>query len=142
MPKRKPHDCAHELRTAGLRATPARKAILNLLETVQKPLEVSVILEHLKQKRIPADPATVFRIMNTFTEKSIAATVQLGDSVARYELSNRRHHHHLVCEDCGNVEDIDGCPLDDIEKTVQKKNRFFIKRHSLEFYGLCASCKK
>lgn len=138
--KRKSHDYGSELRAAGLRATPARKAILKLLETVRTPLEVSIIFEKIKHEGVRTDPATVFRIMNTLTEKGVTTIVQLGDSTARYELSSRKHHHHLVCEACGKIEDMPGCPLADIEKDARKKKRFIVKKHALEFYGLCVGC--
>lgn len=136
------HDCKDELNASSLRATPARIALMNLLESTDKPLDVQAMIRYLHKKEIQTDPATVFRIVNMFAEKGLVKPIQLNEGKFRYELATRADHHHFICEHCGTVEDISDCNIDLIEKNITKKKGLLIKRHSLEFFGLCKVCQQ
>ncbi len=134
------HDCKDELREVDLRATPARVAVMSFLEKSDQPIDVTSVINHLNVKGIKADPATVFRIMNTLTQKGITIPVQFQEGKTRYELSNKEDHHHLICENCGKVEDVSDTIVPTLEKQIKKKYGFKVLRHSLEFFGLCPAC--
>lgn len=136
------HDCKDELNASSLRATPARIALMSFLESTDKPLDVQTMISYLNKKEIKTDPATVFRIVNMFTEKGLVKPIQLNEGKLRYELAARADHHHFICEGCGAVEDISDCNIDLIEKNITKKKGLLIKRHSLEFFGLCQLCQQ
>jgi Fur family ferric uptake transcriptional regulator len=136
------HNCKEELKNVGLKATPARLALLKLFEKTEKPLDVSVMQKYLNKHDVDIDPATVFRIINMFTQKGITKQVQLGEGKFRYELSSREDHHHLICEECGDIEDISDCDIESLEKQINKKKKFLVKRHSLEFFGVCKKCQR
>lgn len=138
----KQHNCKNELREAELRATPARVAVMNFLEKTNQPVDVNSVINYLNVKRINTDPATVFRIMNVLTQKGITTRIEFQEGKTRYELARKIHHHHLVCEACGRIENISGQFLCALEKEIQNKHKFLVKRHSLEFFGLCADCQK
>jgi Fur family ferric uptake transcriptional regulator len=138
----KQHDCKDELQEASLKATPARIAVLNFLESIEHPVDVNAILVYLKQKNIDADPATIFRMMHDFLQKGITRQIQFQEGKARYELSNKRHHHHLICSNCGKVEEVEGDFLKAMEEKIYKDKKFRVKDHSLEFFGLCEDCQK
>ena len=136
------HDCKDELNASSLRATPARIALMNLLESTDKPLDVQAMIRYLHKKEIQTDPATVFRIVNMFAEKGLVKPIQFNEGKSRYELATRADHHHFICEGCGAVEDVSDCKIDSIEKSIMKKKGLLIKRHSLEFFGLCNLCQQ
>lgn len=136
------HDCKDELNASSLRATPARVALMNLLESTDKPLDVQTMIEYLEKKDIKTDPATVFRIVNMFTERGLLKSVQLNEGKFRYELSAKGEHHHLICEKCGSIEDISDCNIQALENDIQKKKQFLVKRHALEFFGVCSLCQQ
>jgi len=136
------HDCKEELNQMELRATPARVAILQLLEFTKEPIDVTTVIEHLQKEDIATDPATVFRIMNMFTQKGIAIPIQFQEGKTRYELAGKIHHHHLVCENCGKVEDISISIIPTLEKEIQKKTELFNQKTFLEFFGVCSDCQK
>jgi Fur family ferric uptake transcriptional regulator len=125
-----------------LRATPARIAILSFLNQTDEPSDVKRIIGHLNKEKIKTDPATVFRIMNILIEKGIITEVYFDDGKARYEMADRKHHHHLVCESCGRIQDISSDPALILEKEIVKRYGFLVKRHSLEFFGVCVNCQK
>ena len=135
------HDCKDELRSFDLKATPARLGVLKLLETSDKPLDVAAIINYLEQHDIEADQATVFRIINLFTEKGLTKQIHLNEGKFRYELASREDHHHLICESCGMLEDI-SCSVEEIDQEIKQKKGFTVSHHSLEFYGICKNCQK
>jgi Fur family transcriptional regulator, ferric uptake regulator len=136
------HDCKTELNEVALRATPARMKLMHLLEKSDKPLDVQTMIDYLKEKDIQTDPATVFRIVNMFTEKGLIKPIQLNEGKFRYELSSKADHHHLVCTGCGQIQDISDCNIEVLESHIEKKKHFKVTSHVLEFYGLCADCQK
>jgi Fur family ferric uptake transcriptional regulator len=138
----KRHDCKDELQEVSLKATPARIAVMRFLESVDRPVDVNSILDYLRQKDVDTNPATIFRMMNDFLQKGITKQIQFQEGKARYELSNKRHHHHLICTNCGKVEEVEGDFLKSMEDKIYKDKKFKVKNHSLEFFGLCATCQK
>jgi Fur family ferric uptake transcriptional regulator len=138
----KQHNCKEELQEASLKATPARIAVLKFLEATDQPVDVNSIISYLRQKNVDIDPATIFRMMHDFMQKGITKQIQLNEGKARYELSNKRHHHHLICTNCGKIEEVEGDFLKQMEEEIYKDKKFRVKDHSLEFFGLCADCQK
>ena len=136
------HDCKVELNEVNLRATPARMHLMYLLETSDKPLDVQAMIDYLKEKNIETDPATVFRIVNTFTEKGLTKQIQFQEGKFRYELASKAEHHHLVCTRCGQIQDISDCNIDVLENHIEMKKKFKVTSHALEFFGICADCQK
>lgn len=136
------HDCKNELNEVELRATPARLALMELLESTDKPVDVQTMIGFLERRGIKADPATVFRIVNMFTEKGLTKQIQLQEGKARYELATQSDHHHLVCTKCGDIQDISDCNIGALEKDIEKRKGFKVTSHSLEFFGICQSCQR
>lgn len=134
------HDCKEELHNADLRVTPARLGVLEFLEHSKAPVDVSMVAAYLQKHRIPADEATVFRILHSFTQKGITKSIQFHESKLRYEYAGKPSHHHFVCEKCGTIQDVTGCTVDILEKDIERKTGATVKRHSLEFFGLCGRC--
>ena len=138
----KMHDCKDELRDVDLRATPARLAVMNFLEKTSQPVDVNSVIDYLNANGIKTDPATIFRMMNTLTQKGITTPISFQEGKTRYELSNKEDHHHLICDNCGRVEDVSDTIIPTIEKQIHNKSGFKVVRHSLEFFGLCKLCQR
>lgn len=125
-----------------LKKTKGREAILSVLQTEAVPVDVSHIQTHLDEQQVSVNPATVYRILDTFYKSGIVERFEFQEGKFRYELSSKSDHHHLICESCGKIEDISDCAIPSLEKDIKKKKKFLVKRHSLEFFGLCADCQK
>ena len=136
------HDCKKELQEMDLKATPARVALLRLFESSDQPLDAQTMIDFLEKKDIKTDPATVFRIVNMFTDKGLIKQIQLHEGKFRYELSDKEDHHHLICQSSGKIEDIEDTVIPALEKHIEKKHNFTVRRHALEFFGLCSDCQK
>lgn len=135
------HNCSQELKEADLKITPARLGVLEALENADEPQDIQSILNYLKKHKIKADKVTVFRIVNALRDKGLARPIQLNEGRLRYEHALGADHHHFICENCSAIEDISDCHIDQLEKDINNKKGLLIKRHSLEFFGLCKSCQ-
>lgn len=130
-----------ELNKLGLKQTPARLGILKILENQTSPLDASTLHIYLKEKSIKTDQATVYRILDIFYQKGIVSRFELEEGKFRYELT-AEDHHHVICENCGKIEDVLDCEVDKVERKIEQKKGFLVKRHSLQFYGVCARCQR
>jgi len=126
------------LKVKGLKATAARIAVLDLLEKENKPTDVVTIVDNLS---IQADQATIYRILEALTEKEIVNKLEFGEGKYRYEFNNG-DHHHLICNNCGSIEDIEDKFMEKFEKEIREKKGFMVKSHSLEFFGVCKLCQE
>jgi Fe2+ or Zn2+ uptake regulation protein len=127
------------LKQHGLKATAARTAVLAAIAKSKAPLSVQAVVETL---RGTADQATVYRALQTFSEKGIVRRVDLGQGHATFEMDGAAHHHHLVCVSCGAVEDVEDCDADAFAAQALKRSKSFarVSRHSLELFGECKDC--
>lgn len=131
------------LRQYGLKATPQRLQILQLLLDAQKPLSITELQK--KSGKESLDSVTIYRSLETLVEKSLVRPVDLRHGHTDYELVREgKHHHHIVCENCGAIEDFEWCPEEELKKKVLKNTTAFAKLtdHSLEFFGLCKKCAR
>lgn len=123
----------------GHRSTKQRQQILDVLTAY--PQSVPELMSALAKKQVTIDKVTVYRTLDCFVALGIVGKTQFREKTAKYELIQPEgHHHHLVCDRCGTIEDI---PLDErkLLTTVGKKTSFQITGHNLEFFGLCARCQ-
>ncbi len=134
------HDCNEELHRMSLRATPARLGVLEALEHSEMPVDSAAVIEYLRRRRVRADTATVFRILQTFIKKGIVRSVQFQEGKLRYEYADKPKHHHFICDECGDVFDVTSCNVASTEKVLEKSKGVKVRRHSLEFFGLCRNC--
>jgi len=127
------------LNSRSQRITSPRLQILSILKANHKPLTISEIHNKIKNKK--TDLATVYRTINLFTVLNIVHEIDFKDEFKRYELVyDRHHHHHIVCKKCKNVENVEACILEELEKLLNKKGYTEIS-HSLEFFGVCERCR-
>lgn len=124
-----------------VRKTPARSAISEFLSESNSPVDVLQIINFLRSKSLNTNKVTVYRIIEYFYKEGIVNRLDLQEGKFRYEL-RRSDHHHLICESCGKIDAVSDTVIPEMEKEIQKKQNFLVKRHSLEFFGLCKNCQK
>ena len=133
------NDLKQLLKSSGFRATRARIQVLEFLSKKKKPVGIQVAAKALPN----VNKVTLYRMMADFVEKGIVKEYELGHGHADYELATRPHHHHVVCESCGEIEDVfpcgDDCGFIDSVRESSKKFKQ-ISRQSATFYGTCLSC--
>jgi Fur family ferric uptake transcriptional regulator len=127
-----------KLAAKGYRMTKPRQEIFNVL--CHAPQSVLEIMSNLQKKKLQIDKVTVYRTLTSFVKLGIVEETQFKDKISVYELADQKHHHHVVCDTCGKIEDIE---LDEnlLEEAAKKSSTFQIKSHHLEFFGLCRKCR-
>lgn len=128
-----------ELKTSGLKVTTPRLEILDAFKHSPTPLNVKQLIKKLSSK---PDIATLYRNIETLITLGLIKQINLSSREQFFELAARGHHHHLVCKNCGKLEDIQ-ITEPTIPKAILKKHGFAqITDHTMEFFGLCANCSK
>jgi Fur family ferric uptake transcriptional regulator len=79
--------------------------------------------------------------MKLLTDLNVVCRVLMDDGTLHYRVSARGHHHHLVCRDCGRVEDFTQCDVTALVNELAKNTQYDIEGHWLEVYGRCDACR-
>lgn len=122
-----------KMRGWGYKATPQRVAILRALAAEQHQS-----MEGIRARCPGVGIVTVYRTLELLNSLGIVRRLDLGDG-ARYELAED-HHHHMICESCGDISEFDECPLDPARLPATNP-QFEVRSHSVEVYGRCAVCR-
>lgn len=120
-----------KLRGRGYKATPQRVTVLEALASEQHQS-----FEQIRDRCPQVGMVTVYRTMDLLAGLGIVQRMDLGDG-PRYELAED-HHHHLICESCGDISEFERCPLD---PGRLPGGAFEIRSHSVEVYGRCGLCR-
>lgn len=130
------------LKKENLRNTKHRNSILEVIENYRQPITVEAIYLALKEQGVSISLSTVYRVLDALLDKALIAKTNItDDNKAMFEINNMEHKHHLLCVKCRKMLSVDGCPLEEYEKSLEEKLGFSIKGHKLEMFGLCKSCK-
>lgn len=136
-----PSDTASSLRAAGLRVTPQRRAILQVLESSERPLSVEDI--HHRLEKPGSGIPTIYRNLQSFVAMGWAESIPGPDQVMRFvRCHSRDHHHHLQCESCGRTVEVHACGLETGLQGLHGPSGFRVTRHQLLLFGLCPACQK
>jgi Fur family ferric uptake transcriptional regulator len=135
----------------GYRITHPRQMILDVLSKTSKHMSAEEIYLAVHKIYPAIGLTTVYRTLELLVQMGLVFKFDFGDGRARYELSEGpkgvRHHHHLVCTNCGRIIDYTDFIdeevelLSQIEEGLSKKFNFKITNHLIQFYGLCDKCK-
>lgn len=135
-----------ELKKKGYKLTPQRRAIVDtIVDSEGKHLTAEEIYDEVKKNCPEIGLATVYRTILLLEEIGIVSRLHLNDGCSRYELvhSDERHrHHHLICNECNSVIEVEDDLLDELEESIEKNYGFKIVDHSVKFYGICSECQK
>lgn len=125
------------VKKSGLRITPAKKNLLQLFLSAATPITALDIL-----RQMDINKTSVYRAIDSLLETGIICEVDFGDSIKRYELTRKDHHHHLICLRCKSVTEYPvSDQLEQIENQISRKTKFTVQRHTLEFFGVCRTCQ-
>ncbi|MFQ5493355.1 MAG: Fur family transcriptional regulator [Candidatus Dojkabacteria bacterium] len=130
------------IKTKKFRLTKPRKQIIEYIWGSDQPVSPVQIASSL---RASVDKATVYRTLEFLVDLKLIESNVYEDKIVRYEKTIDKHHHHLVCKNCGSIEHIASKRLEKHLKLRQlalsKRHSFTVTDHVLEFYGKCRNCK-
>ena len=123
------------------------KGCQKVLETLEQSHELSSAQDIYGRLRTeetkPPGLTTVYRSLESLVSLGLVQAVDFGDGERKYEMVNPgEHHHHLLCQSCGDSTHLDSCLIQDIEDAIRSKYGFTIQSHILEIFGTCQDCSK
>jgi len=120
--------------------TAQRQAILDMINRFDKHWDADEVAYALKEEGISIGIATVYRGLAALAEQGLIESIQLADK-KRYERADKAHHDHLVCTDCGSIEEFCNPEIETLQDKVAEERGFKIQGHQLLLFGLCKVCR-
>lgn len=132
-----------ELKASGLKATLPRLKILEIFQgSTVRHLSAEDVYKLLLADNLDVGLATVYRVLTQFEQAGILQRNHFESGKAIFELNEGSHHDHLVCLDCGKVEEFYDAEIERRQTEIAREHGFDIAEHSLALYGSCSKCRE
>lgn len=129
---------SENLKNIGLKATLPRIKILDLFQrTEQRHLTAEDVYRLLLNENIDVGLATVYRVLTQFEQAGLLSRHFFESGKAVFELNQGQHHDHLVCLQCGRVEEFFDPQIEERQNQIAKERNFVVKEHALYLYVDC-----
>jgi len=128
-----------DIREAGLKVTLPRVKILEILETSgsDRHMKAEDVYDELRERDEKIGLATVYRVLTQFEAAGLVERHHFEGGQAVFELNRGGHHDHIVCVNCGSVEEFMDETIEKCQSRIAEKRGFIISDHSLTLYGEC-----
>ena len=136
-------EAGERLAQAGYRRGGARQAVIELLASQECALSVHEIEELLRDSGRQVGRASIYRVVEELEELGLLSRLDLGTGTARFEPADprgSRHHHHLLCEDCGDLVPFSDAELERVIGRVSQRLPYPVSGHDVTLHGHCDSC--
>lgn len=128
----------NDLRKAGLKITLPRMKILDILgEAKPRHMSAEDIYRRLLDTHEDIGLATVYRVLTQFESAGLVARHHFEGATAVFELNEGAHHDHIVCMDCGRVEEFIDDSIEKSQHDIAKNKGYALHDHSMILYGRC-----
>ena len=130
------------LQKAGLKATLPRLKILKFLEsTTVRHLSAEDVYKAMLDGGEEVGLATIYRVLTQFESAGLVTRHHFEGGHSVFELNEGKHHDHIVCVQCGKVEEFYDETIEQRQHSIAEKNGFSMTDHALTIYGVCTDCK-
>lgn len=127
-----------ELKSTGLKATLPRLKVLEIFQKgTQRHMSAEDVFRVLLDERSDVGLATVYRVLTQFEQAGILTRSNFEGGKAIYELNEGQHHDHLVCLDCGKVEEFFDAEIENRQNAIATSRGFVLAEHALSLYAHC-----
>lgn len=127
-----------DLKNIGLKATVPRLKILEIFQTSeQRHLSAEDVYRILLSEHMDIGLATVYRVLTQFEQAGLLSRNNFESGKAIFELNEGKHHDHLVCLDCGRVEEFFDSEIEHRQQNIARERGFALQEHALALYGNC-----
>lgn len=125
----------------GARNTRQRTAVINVLRELDNFSSAKTIHQTLVERDLKVGLTTVYRTLQSLAEIAAVDVLHMstGESLYRHCESDK-HHHHLVCIDCGRTKEISGGPVESWARQIAAEYDYELTGHDAEIYGRCRGC--
>jgi len=122
--------------------TPQRMMVLAAIENSEHHISAEEIYAQVVAKYPHINISTVYRTMELLHRLGLVTETDLGGGRVRYHPADRGHHHHLVCQECGKIIDLDESVLYPLKEVLLREYKFNADLRHLAIFGRCADCSK
>ena len=144
-PVKSPKDNSRALKALfhkkGLKCTPQRLAVLNVISKSTGHLSISEIHDKVRTVLPGMGLATIYRALEALADLGLVTRVHLEDGCHSYAMTRSGHQHPIVCLGCNRIVEFAECPLEEISRKLSKKTGFVIQKHFLQLFGKCQKCQ-
>jgi Fur family ferric uptake transcriptional regulator len=129
---------------AGYRRGGARRTVIELLARQECALSVVEIEDLLRSAGRQAGRASIYRVLEELEELGLVTRLDLGTGTARFEAADPagdRHHHHLLCDDCGDLVPFSDAELERVIGRVSRRLPYAVSGHDVTLHGSCDTCR-
>ena len=127
-----------QLRRAGLKITAPRLKILEILASASvRHMSAEDVYRRLLELNEDIGLATVYRVLTQFESAGLVTRHHFEGGTAVFEINEGLHHDHIVCIDCGRVEEFSDDSIEDRQRSIAAQHGFDITDHSLTLHGRC-----
>ena len=126
----------------GYRLTPQRVMILSAIEGSDHHISAEEIYAQIANEYPQVNISTVYRTLELLKRLGLVYEINLEEGRVRYHSESKGHHHHLVCESCGAVIDIDESTLARLKDVLFHRYNFTAKLSHMAIFGLCEKCRQ
>ena len=129
---------ADELKNSGLKATLPRIKVLEVFQkTSQRHMSAEDVYKMLLAEGADVGLATVYRMLMQFEQAGLLSRTHFETGKAVFELNEGKHHDHLVCIDCGRVEEFFDAEIEKRQRSIAHTRGFELHDHALALYAVC-----
>ena len=136
-----PGDIVSKLTEQGYRLTPQRIMILSAIENSHDHISAEEIYAQVVAKYPNVNISTVYRTLELLKQLGLVTETDLGGGRVRYHPAEKGHHHHLVCQECGAIIDLDESVLSSVKDILLREYGFVADLRHLAIFGRCVNCK-
>lgn len=136
------HPLIQDLRAAGYRLTPQRQAVVTVLGETREHLTAPEILRRAQRHLPRLNKSAVYRVLDILTHLGLVNPIDLGQGEIQYELNCQPHHHHLVCQQCGKIDEVDENIFGELDETLQTRFGFSAFLFHFAIFGICRVCQR
>jgi Fur family ferric uptake transcriptional regulator len=129
------------VRGLGFKMTHQRAAILRALCGLDGHASVERVYERVQQQHRDLDLSTVYRTLERLRDLHVVSQTDLGRGCAEFEIVTDRPHHHLLCQGCGRVIDMDHSYLAPVGRAIREDLGFDAVFSHFAIFGLCRQCR-
>ena len=135
-------EIASKLGEHGYRLTPQRLMILSAIEDSDDHISAEEIYAQIIAKYPYVNISTVYRTLELLKDLGLVTETDFGEGRVRYHPAGKGHHHHLVCQECGALIDLDESALASIKDVLLQEYEFVADLRHLAIFGRCVNCRK
>ena len=130
------------LKKQGYRLTPQRLMVVSAIESSEDHISADEVYSQVVTRYPNVNISTVYRTLELLTRLGLVTETDLGGGRVRYHPANKGHHHHLICQECGAMIDLDESLLKPLEEALLLEHNFIADLRHLAIQGRCVKCRQ